>query len=132
MINAVGVTSGRVVKLKAVLGCVGFDMVSRIVDDEITLERTVCRRMLEEYGVSNIKINTMSNTGYPDRLFFIPGGKPLLVEFKAPGEELKPKQAHIHRNLKRLGYNVQVHDNEAEAIKAIVKMMRGNFSQETI
>jgi hypothetical protein len=102
-------------------------MVSRIVDNEIDLERRVCRRVLEEYGVSNIKINTMSNTGYPDRLFFIPGGKPLLVEFKAVDEEPSPKQSFIHAQLIKLGYDVQVHDDEVEAVEAVIKAMRGNI-----
>ena len=58
-------------------------------------------------------------TGYPDRMFLIPGGRPLLIEFKLPGEEPRAKQGHIHGVLKELGYNVQVHDDYDEAMKAI-------------
>ena len=87
-------------------------------------EQDTCRILLEDYGVINKKLEAASDTGWPDRMFLIPGGKPVYIEFKAPGEDLEPKQAYVHNTLKKLGYNVQVHNNVKEAVAAVVKAMR--------
>jgi hypothetical protein len=71
-------------------------------------------------GILGSKLNVLGDTGWPDRVFWLPGGKPLLIEFKQPGGELEPKQIEIHAQLRRLGYDVQVHDNAAEAFSAVI------------
>jgi hypothetical protein len=86
---------------------------------EILIEEAVCEEALREWGVLNKKLNGRGDTGWPDREFFIPGGKPLLIEFKAPGEEPDPKQLFIHAQLIARGYDVQTHDNKEEALRAI-------------
>ena len=53
----------------------------------------------EALGVPSIKLNLKGNRGWPDREFWIPGGRPLLIEFKLPGEEPDPLQAHRHDTL---------------------------------
>jgi hypothetical protein len=58
-------------------------------------------------------------TGWPDSLFLIPGGRPLFVEFKWPGEYLDPKQVYQIFILLNLGYDVEVHDNVEEACASI-------------
>lgn len=77
----------------------------------------------EALGVPSTKLTTPTDTGWPDRIFWIFGGRPLLVEFKAPGEEPEPKQVYIINELIRLGYDVEVHDNADEAIKSITEKM---------
>ena len=86
---------------------------------ETAIERCACGRALRELGVRSLKLNITGNTGWPDRLFFIPGGRPLFIEFKRPGEEPGPKQRHIHAVLKHNGYEVQVHDSIDGAVDAI-------------
>lgn len=54
--------------------------------------------------------------GWADMLFFIPGGRPLLIEFKAPGQTPKPLQAYRLKQLKEAGYDIYVCD-DAEAGK---------------
>src|SRR5690606_15283156 len=59
--------------------------------------------------------------GYPDRIFWLPGGRPLLVEFKQPGEPLELKQVHHVRELLDLGYLVEVHDNAERAFLGVAR-----------
>jgi hypothetical protein len=87
--------------------------------NEACIERKVAVWAKQKLGVVSVKLTTPGETGYPDRLFLIPGGKPLLIEFKRPGEQLRSKQAHIHDLLKKLGYEVQTHDNFESAFQAV-------------
>lgn len=91
---------------------------------EKDIESKVCRRAFSELGVRNIKVNTLTETGWPDRMFLIPGGRPLFIEFKRPGGEPDPKQVHIHGILKGLDYSVEVCDSEEEAMSKIAQALR--------
>lgn len=87
---------------------------------ESKIERDTCGDALRKLRVPNMKLlHTGGETGWPDRCFFIEGGKPLLIEFKRPGEEPEPRQEYIHAILRELGYEVQVHDNKDKALQAI-------------
>ncbi len=44
--------------------------------------------------------------GIPDRIFFIPGGRPLVAEFKARGKRPEPAQDFYLRKLLDEGYDV--------------------------
>jgi hypothetical protein len=77
-------------------------------------------------GIKGSKLKVVGDTGYPDRIFWMPGGRPLLIEFKKPGEEPRPKQLKIHRQLRKLGYQVEVHDNAIEAFQAVIKTVETN------
>lgn len=70
------------------------------------------------------KMNGLGQKDWPDRMFNIPGGRPFYIEFKSPGEEPTPKQAHTIAKLKRQGYDVEVHDSKETAIAAINLRMR--------
>ena len=63
------------------------------------MEQTVVDRALREYGVRSIKLNISGNNDWPDRLFFIAGGRPLLIEFKAHGEDPNSGQTLVHQFL---------------------------------
>lgn len=90
---------------------------------ETDLEERVCNDALRLYGVLNLKLNGRGNTGYPDRIFWIPGGEPLLIEFKLPDEDPRKRQNLVHAQLLYKGYDVQVHDTYEEAIAAIRKAL---------
>jgi hypothetical protein len=92
---------------------------------ETDIERKACKQA-EKLGVRNIKINTRSDTGWPDRIFFIPGGRPLFIEFKRPGEDPDPKQEYIHEILKKLGYDIEVHDTVEGAVSAVVTALEAS------
>jgi hypothetical protein len=95
---------------------------------EGALERRVREKALKRYGVPSIKLEppTGSETGWPDRLFFIKGGRPFLLEFKEVGYEPDVKQVYIHDMLEELGYDVAWTDNEEAALEAIqARVQRG-------
>ena len=85
------------------------------------LERDVvhaARKYAKSKGVRSVRNHFRPgvNVGFPDETFLIPGGRPLFVEFKAPGKKPTPKQAHEIKRLKEEGYDVVVCDS-AESFK---------------
>lgn len=90
---------------------------------ETQIEQQACRQILLKHGIKSIKLTPTQATGYPDRLFFIPGGKPLLIEFKRPGEAPRPKQRHIIQWLKKLGYQVAVCDSVESATMVVRRII---------
>lgn len=90
---------------------------------ESKIERDAVKLVLDNLGIRSSKLVTPGDTGYPDRIIWVPGGKPLLVEYKVPGENLRPKQIYIHELLKSLNYNVQVHDYEIETLEAVIRIV---------
>jgi hypothetical protein len=88
---------------------------------ESKIEQDTCDLVWKHLGIVGSKLVTPGDTGYPDRIFWLPGGKPLLIEFKRPGEEPEPKQEYIHAQLRKLGYQVEVHDNAIRAFQAVIE-----------
>lgn len=95
---------------------------------ETIIENTACERILLELGVTSLKLNVSGNSGWPDRQFFLPGGSPLFIEFKQPGEPLSPRQRYIHKFLKNHGYKVLTCDNADAAVEAVRKALPRNHS----
>lgn len=50
--------------------------------------------------------------GVPDRIVFMPSGKCVFVEVKAPGEKPTPQQLRRHEELRALGFQVWVLDSK--------------------
>lgn len=73
----------------------------------------------EALGIPSLKLNLKGNRGWPDRIFLIAGGRPLFIEFKRPGEEPRKLQQQRHRILRKLGYEIQVHEDRQEALSAL-------------
>lgn len=87
------------------------------------VERPVCN-WADERNIMHRKLNGEGNAGWPDREFFIDGGRPFLIEFKIPGEPLKPLQEETINKLLALGYDVEVHTYPEMAKTAILKRQR--------
>lgn len=68
-------------------------------------------------GIYAVKLQGQGNRSLPDRIFFVPGGKPVLIEFKAPGKLPSPLQEIAIAKFQDYGYDVQVFDNALDAIK---------------
>lgn len=62
-------------------------------------------------GGLQIKINILGRRGWPDRIFFPVGGKPVLIEFKRVNEDAKRLQQHVHDELRARGYEVYICDD---------------------
>ena len=102
---------------------------------ELALEGRVRDKALARHGVPSVKLEPPlgSETGWPDRLFFIPGGRAFLLEFKEKGYVPDPKQEYMHRVLERLGYDVAWTDDEEAALQAIearVQQSRARVSKK--
>lgn len=85
---------------------------------ERDIQSTACERIENELGVESVKLETPGETGWPDKLFVMPGA-PFLIEFKKVGEVPRKKQAHIHRKLRAIGWEIEVHDTVQGAVDAV-------------
>lgn len=75
-------------------------------------------RWLDKYKIKHRKMNGTGQRGWPDRLVCLPIS-PLWLEFKRKGEKLRKLQVYRVKQLRELGYDVQVYDTAKEAIAAI-------------
>jgi hypothetical protein len=89
---------------------------------EAGIENTANRKA-RELGVTSRKMNGMGFNSWPDRMYMIPGGKPLFIEFKRPGEEPTPLQEDNHKMLRELGYDIETHTDAEEAFASIKRRL---------
>ena len=66
------------------------------------------------------------NTGVPDRIVILPGGKTAFVEMKAPGKALAPMQKEWAAKLESLGHKVYKIDSLAGIDSFIADCKRGD------
>jgi hypothetical protein len=90
------------------------------MNPETKIEIKACGYVWQYLGIKGGKLTIIGDVGYPDRIFWLPGGKPLLIEFKQPGHVPNPTQQEVHTTLRSLGYNVQVHTNAIDAFEAVI------------
>lgn len=72
-----------------------------------------------DLGVKVLKVNPLWSAGWPDRVFFLPGGRPLLIEFKRSGGKTRAKQDEVIAKLRSHGYEVVTIDSVEEGKEAI-------------
>lgn len=77
---------------------------------ETHIERTVCK-IAEAAGFMQRKVVYMNRAGSPDRWFFGPGARLIIIEFKAPGKTPEPHQEREIKRLRDLGFEVHVIDS---------------------
>lgn len=85
----------------------------KVQDPAVTYANNLGIRTIRMYFGPGIQ------TGWPDVFFLIPGGRPLFIEFKAPGNVPTPKQERKILILKKAGYNVTWTDNLFQAKRII-------------
>lgn len=90
---------------------------------ESVAETKTCK-WYDGLGLLRIKVNIHGRRGWPDQEFFIPGGKPFLIEFKADGEDPRALQAYTINCLREDGYDVEVHTTAEGAIAAIKSRLK--------
>jgi hypothetical protein len=86
---------------------------------EAAVEDPVVRDAYRVLGVPSVKLTPRGRRHHADRMFFVPGGKPKIIEFKRPGDEPRRSQSHVHKILRDLGYDVEVHDTYAGAMGSL-------------
>lgn len=80
----------------------------------VMLEKRIEQRLVakaKEAGGMAIKWVAPGFAGVPDRIVFLPGGKIILVELKAPGQRATVFQDRVHGILRGLGADVRVVDS---------------------
>jgi hypothetical protein len=90
------------------------------------LEKSIERRFVKKCPVPTLKLNVLFSRGWPDRLVWLPGGRPFLIELKRPGEQLSPLQEKIHAQLKHFGYDVETHWSSETALAAVRERLAAN------
>jgi len=73
------------------------------------------RDRVKSVGGRAYKFTSPGNSGVPDRLVLLPGGRCIFVELKAPGKEPTPIQLLQHNKLRALGFTVLVIDSKQKA-----------------
>lgn len=77
-------------------------------------------RKVESCGGICLKFMSHSETGYPDRLLLMPGGRMAWVEVKSKGEKPRVIQEVRMARLRRMGFRVYVADSR-EKVDEIVR-----------
>jgi hypothetical protein len=88
----------------------------------MTLEKTIEARVVrwaKEHGIKTRKMNGSGFRGWPDRLFVLPKGRLLWIEFKRPGGRLSTLQELLIGDLEALGHQVRVYDDPVKAIEGL-------------
>lgn len=85
---------------------------------EKDIEKLFCDEVVKAGGRA-YKFVSPGNSGVPDRLVILPGGKIGFVELKAPGKKTRPEQSYQLRKLADQGCYVTVLD-KPECIKAVI------------
>lgn len=81
------------------------------------------RDRVKTIGGKAYKFVSPGNSGVPDRLVLLPGGKCIFVELKAPGKVPTPIQIQQHRKIRALGFIVLVIDSKDKVDEFIRKVM---------
>ncbi len=84
---------------------------------ETPLETKLVKAAARELGLRSLKLTLRYDAGWPDREWLIPGGRPLFMELKAPGERPRPLQMERIATLHRLGYRAVWTDDYDEALE---------------
>jgi len=74
---------------------------------------TYLRESVKGFGGKAYKFVSPGNSGVPDRLVCLPGGKVFFVELKGPGKTPTPLQEKQLNYLAGLGFSVWVVDSKA-------------------
>lgn len=95
---------------------------------ETYIEREVCK-WARDRGVPALKNDPTYFAGCPDRIFLVPGGRPIIIEFKKPGEEPERLQAYWMEQFRKLDYDVRWTDSKEEAIKWLEEKLNGSTNR---
>lgn len=68
-------------------------------------------KFVEERGGMAVKLLSQFIKGLPDRMFLLPGGVVVFVEFKSAGKRPTKIQSYIHTKIRARGFDVYVVDS---------------------
>ena len=77
---------------------------------EKVFERTLSKYVNDKGGIA-VKLLSQFVNGLPDRMYLLPGGHALFVEFKSTGKKPTKIQEHIIDRIRKVGFTVMVVDS---------------------
>ena len=90
---------------------------------EQTLEQQ-CVKFASNVGIMSARLDVHVDVGFPQRMFLIPGGRPLFVLFNQPDDDDNPKEKQERRLeldfLRKNSYNVI----ECDSLKCFLERLR--------
>lgn len=93
---------------------------------ESSIERKVVK-WCKEHRVLTTKLNGFGSRGKPDRVFWMPGGKAVLAEFKRPGGKMTKLQIHNAECFQDLGFDFYTFDSAERAISVLHRYLYERF-----
>lgn len=90
---------------------------------ESSIEQAVTRWCRAQGLHFTPKLQGAGNKGLPDRLILLPGGRVFFIEFKNHRGTTTLLQEYTINELRKLGFDVEVHNCATDAIKAIILRM---------
>ena len=81
-----------------------------VTTGEKTLEMKL-RKAIEQRGGMAVKLTSQLHRGLPDRLILMPEGLSFFAEVKTTGKQPTKLQVSVHRDLRKLGFQVFVVDS---------------------
>ena len=95
---------------------------------EKVFERTLSKYVNDKGGIA-VKLLSQFVNGLPDRMYLLPGGRALFVEFKSTGKKPTRIQEHIIDRIRKVGFTVLVVDSPdtwKEAVSEVDKLLGVN------
>lgn len=83
-------------------------------------------------GILVTKGDARWSAGFPDRIFWMPGGSPVLIETKRPGGKPTKLQERMIARLKSLGYKIFIIESYDEGVAILTReIARASFGNRT-
>lgn len=95
-------------------------MPENLIESEKLLEDKLIRGVEKILGGLCWKWFSIHITGLPDRICLLPGGRIFFVEIKTTKKTAKKRQVFVHRQLRGLGFRVEVVDT-SEQIERLIR-----------
>lgn len=95
---------------------------------EKVFERTLSKYVNDKGGIA-VKLLSQFVNGLPDRMYLLPGGRALFVEFKSTGKKPTRIQEHIIDRIRKVGFTVLVVDSPdtwKDAVSEVDKLLGVN------
>lgn len=80
------------------------------------------RQKVKDLGGIAYKFESPGNSGVPDRLVLLPGGRTVFVELKAPGKKPTKLQLMQHKRIQGLDHKVHVLDSKESVDEWLQKL----------
>lgn len=81
------------------------------------------REEIKKIGGSAYKFVSPGNTGVPDRLVCLPGGKAIFVELKSEGRQSTAKQKQQQDRLRALGFEVYTDIDTRQKVDRLMRRL---------